>query len=52
MGTLAYAGLGDKDQAFHCLQNSYSEHASDLLQVNDDLRFEALRADPRFHDLL
>jgi tetratricopeptide (TPR) repeat protein len=49
---LVYAGLGDKDLAFHWLLNSYSEHASDLLSINDDLRFDTLRSDPRFRDLL
>lgn len=49
---LVYAGLGDKDLAFHWLLNSHSEHASDLLSINDDLRFDTLRSDPRFRDLL
>jgi len=49
---LVYVGLGDKDHAFQWLQNSYAEHASDLLQINDDLRFDALRPDPRFQNLL
>jgi TolB-like protein/DNA-binding winged helix-turn-helix (wHTH) protein/Tfp pilus assembly protein PilF len=49
---LVYAGLGDKDHAFQWLQNSYAEHSNDLMEINDDLRFEALRPDPRFRDLL
>ncbi|HET9406388.1 MAG TPA: tetratricopeptide repeat protein [Candidatus Sulfotelmatobacter sp.] len=49
---LVYAGLGDKDQAFQWLQNSRAEHPSDLLELNDDLRFDSLRSDPRFRDLL
>jgi hypothetical protein len=49
---LVYVGLGDQDHAFQWLQNSYAEHAADLLQINDDLRFDALRADPRFRGVL
>jgi TolB-like protein/DNA-binding winged helix-turn-helix (wHTH) protein/cytochrome c-type biogenesis protein CcmH/NrfG len=49
---LVYVGLGDKDHAFQWLQNSYAEHAANLLQINSDLRFDALRPDPRFQDLL
>jgi hypothetical protein len=48
---LVYVGLGDKDRAFQWLQNSHAEHAANLLQINDDLRFDALRPDPRFRDL-
>ena len=49
---LVYVGLGDKDYAFQWLQNSYAEHSDNLMEINDDLRFEALRPDPRFRDLL
>ncbi len=49
---LVYVGLGDKDHAFQWLRNSYAEHSDNLMEINDDLRFEALRPDPRFRDLL
>ncbi len=49
---LVYVGLRDKDHAFQWLQNSYTEHAVDLLDLNDDPRIELLRSDPRFAALL
>jgi tetratricopeptide (TPR) repeat protein len=47
-----YAGLGDKDKAFHFLERAYQERSPDIpyfLKV--DLRLDALRSDPRFQDL-
>jgi TolB-like protein/DNA-binding winged helix-turn-helix (wHTH) protein/Flp pilus assembly protein TadD len=49
---LVYVGLGDKDRAFQWLQNSYAEHAEDMVDLNDDPRIEPLRSDPRFAALL
>jgi TolB-like protein/DNA-binding winged helix-turn-helix (wHTH) protein/Tfp pilus assembly protein PilF len=49
---LGYVGLGDKDRAFQWLQNAYAEHSDDLVDLNDDIRMEPLRSDPRFQDLL
>ena len=48
-----YAGLGEKDQAWAWLEKSYEERASWLSnQFKFDPRFDSLRADPRYHDLL
>lgn len=49
---LAYAGLGDKDAAFHWLERGYTEHASfmDGLKVTPGL--DVLHSDPRFTALL
>ncbi len=47
-----YVGLGDKDRAFEWLQKAYAEHSSLLVHVKWDPRFDPLRSDPRFQDLL
>jgi Tfp pilus assembly protein PilF len=49
---VVYAAIGDNEHAFQWLRNSYAEHGSDLLQINDDLRFDSLHPDQRFRDLL
>lgn len=46
------AGLGDNDQAFFSLQRAYDQHDTKLIRVNVEPRFDSLRADPRFSDLL
>jgi hypothetical protein len=46
------AGLGDDDQAFFSLQRAYDQHDTKLIRVNVEPRFDSLRADPRFSDLL
>jgi TolB-like protein/DNA-binding winged helix-turn-helix (wHTH) protein/Tfp pilus assembly protein PilF len=48
---LIYAGLGDKDKAFEWLERAYREH-SVLTQLNVDPRWDRLRGDPRFVDLM
>jgi TolB-like protein/Flp pilus assembly protein TadD len=49
---LIYAGLGDKDQAFAWLEKAYEERAFNLAWLNVDPRWDNLRPDPRFTDLL
>jgi serine/threonine protein kinase/tetratricopeptide (TPR) repeat protein len=50
---LIYLGLGDKDQAFAWLERAYQERSSFLvLYMTNDARFDRLRSDPRFADLL
>lgn len=48
----AYAGLGDKDQAFFWLERSYQERRGRIAWLNVDPLLDPLRSDPRFHDLL
>lgn len=48
----AYSALGERDEAFHFLEDSYREHSPCLPGLNADPRFDALRADPRFASLL
>src|SRR5713226_8847351 len=47
-----YAGLGEKDQAFACLERAYAQRDARLVELKVDARLDPLRADPRFKDLL
>ncbi len=47
-----YAGLGEKDQAFACLERAYAQRDARLVELKVDARLDPLRADPRFNDLL
>jgi eukaryotic-like serine/threonine-protein kinase len=49
---LLYALLGDKDKAFQILQNAYENHYFVVSEVKIDPRFEALRSDSRYSDLV
>ncbi|HEY8186956.1 MAG TPA: protein kinase, partial [Pyrinomonadaceae bacterium] len=50
---LVYAGLGDKDQAFAWLERAYEERAFAIAQgLKRDPRWDSLRSDPRFADLV
>lgn len=47
-----YAQLGDKDQAFAWLEKAYEKHDMELFRLKYNLRFDPIRDDPRFQDLL
>ncbi len=47
-----YVFLGDKDRAFSFLQQAYQQHVPELVLLKVDPRFDSIRADPRFHELL
>ncbi|MFN2532892.1 MAG: protein kinase [Pyrinomonadaceae bacterium] len=47
-----YAGLGDKDQAFVWLNKAVDEHDLTMVRLKIDHRFESLRSDPRFANLV
>jgi TolB-like protein/DNA-binding winged helix-turn-helix (wHTH) protein/tetratricopeptide (TPR) repeat protein len=49
---LIYAGLGDKDKSFAWLDKAYQEHSFTLSNLKVEPRFDSLRSDPRFADLL
>ena len=53
-GDYAYvhAGLGDNEQAFAYLKRAVEVHSVNLLQMNLEPVFDALRSDPRFAELL
>ena len=49
---LIFAGLGEKDKAFAALEKAFRERSTLLTYVKMDARFDPLRSDPRFADLL
>ena len=49
---LIHAGLGEIDQAFEWLERAYQARDPKLPYVNVHPRWDGLRADPRFGDLL
>jgi tetratricopeptide (TPR) repeat protein len=49
---VTYAGLGEPDSTLAWLAAAYVERAAELFLVPLDPRFEAVRSDPRFRDLL
>lgn len=49
---ILYAGLGDKENAFECLERAYAAHDSQLQYLKADTRLRSLRSDPRFTELL
>lgn len=49
---LVYAGLGDKEQAFAWLDRADKERDGILARIKVDSRFDSLRSDPRFTELV
>jgi TolB-like protein/Tfp pilus assembly protein PilF len=49
---IIFVGLGDMDQAFVWLEKAYQEHSVWLPWLGVDPKFDNLRSDPRFNDLL
>jgi len=49
---IAYAGLGDKDQALNWLEKAYERHSMELTSLKVNPEYDFLRSDPRFQDLL
>jgi len=49
---LIYAALGDKDQAFAWLEKSVEQHDLTTAHLKVDQRFDPLRSDPRFAELV
>jgi adenylate cyclase len=47
-----YGWLGEKDKAFRLLEKAYEERDAKLFLLKVDPRFDCLRPDPRFTDLL
>jgi len=49
---LVYTALGEKDLAFEWLEKSYEKHEESLCSLAVDHKFDAIRDDPRFVQLL
>jgi len=49
---LIYTGLGQKDQAFAELQRGLEERAFQMQWIRLDPRWDSLRSDPRYHELM
>ena len=49
---LVYVGLGEKDQAFAWLEKAYGERSFGVAWLKVEPRWDSLRSDPRFADLL
>ena len=49
---LIYAGLGEKDQAFVWLDKAYEQRVFLMHNIKLDPRWDSLRSDPRFEDLI
>jgi len=47
-----YTGLGEKDQAFAWLRKACEERAGGVTTLKVNPKFDGLRSDPRFADLL
>lgn len=46
-----FARLGDRDNAFHWLEEAYIAHSGLLIWTPIELHFDSLRSDPRYIDL-
>ncbi len=49
---IIYVGLGEKDQAFVWLEKAYEERSFQLQWLNVEPRWDSIRSDPRFADLV
>ena len=47
-----YTALGEQDRGFQELEKAYQEHSSWMVWLKVEPKFDPLRADPRFADLL
>jgi tetratricopeptide (TPR) repeat protein len=49
---VAYAGLGDNDKAFQYFDKAFQDRYFIMIWINSDPRFDNLRSDPRFAELV
>ncbi len=50
--SLVHIGLGENDRAIEWMEKAYAARAVNILEIGSDSRFDPLRSDPRFTDLL
>ena len=48
----AYAGMGNKDQAFAWMERAYEQHSNSLTSLKVEPGYDSLRSDPRFQSFL
>ncbi len=49
---LAFVGVNDRDQAFSWLRKAVSDHAGRLMFLNVEPRFDSVRSDPRYAEIV
>jgi TolB-like protein/class 3 adenylate cyclase/lipoprotein NlpI len=49
---LVYAALGETDEAFEWLEKSFQKHEESLCSIGIDPKFDSIRDDPRFNEIL
>jgi tetratricopeptide (TPR) repeat protein len=49
---IIYVGLGENDEAFALLERAYAERDFYVATIKADPRFDSVRSDPRYKDLL
>ncbi len=47
-----YAGLGDREKFFECLNRAYEEHSPLLAFLKPSPQYDGMRLDPRYNELL
>jgi hypothetical protein len=47
-----YIGIGEKDKAFEWLEKAYEQRTSYVYGLKVSSRFDSLRSDPRYQDLV
>jgi TolB-like protein/DNA-binding winged helix-turn-helix (wHTH) protein/lipoprotein NlpI len=50
--TMAYLGIGDREQALAWLEKAHAQHSTELVSLKVNPSYDALRGDPRFQNLL
>ncbi|HEX5083803.1 MAG TPA: protein kinase [Blastocatellia bacterium] len=50
--SLVYIGLGENDRAIELLRQAYDERGERLVWLGSDARFDSMRQDPRFKEIL
>ena len=49
---MVYSGLGDKEQVFLWLEKAYEDRSQFMTLLKVEPKFDGLRSDPRFTDLM